>query len=132
MNPWVALTIAVLAALYVIVAWVGLIYLIRKGLGPYFHSKRQHHTKVKAQIKHKIGHQDFHSVDWQVDTVRKVLVFECEDGIDRDYDVPDAVWDLSEQGEDGVLEYQGELFVEFHARRPHHDMNKAYNRLTRS
>lgn len=63
--------------------------------------------------------------------MRKVLVFECEDGIDREYDVPDSVWDLCEPGEDGVLEYQGELFVEFHARRPHHDMNKAYRRLTR-
>jgi len=121
-----------LAIIYIIVAWIGLAYIIRRGLGPYFHSKRQHHTKVKARVKHKIGHEDFHSVNWQIDTVRKVLVFECEDGIDRDYDVPDHVWDFSEQGEDGVLEYQGHLFVDFHARRPHHDMNEAHQRLTRS
>lgn len=123
--------IVILAVIYIIVAWIGLIWIIRRGLGPYFHSKRQPRTKVKARIKHKIGHEDFHPVHWQIDTVRKVLVFECEDGIDRDYDVPDHVWDFSEQGEDGVLEYQGELFVDFHARRPHHDMNKAYHRLTR-
>lgn len=131
MNPWLVLLLCVLAIAYVIVAWVGLIYIIRRGLGPYFHSKRQHHTKVKATIRHKIGHEDFHSVNWQVDTVRKVLVFECEDGIDRDYDVPDRVWDFVEQGEDGVLEYQGELFVDFHARRPHPDLAGEYHRLTR-
>lgn len=124
--------IVIFGLLYVIIAWVGLIYIIRRGLGPYFHSKRQHRTKVRARIKHKIGHEDFHPVSWQIDIVRKILVFECEDGIDREYDVPDQVWDLSDQDEDGVLEYQGELFVDFDARRPHHDMKRTHERLTRS
>lgn len=123
--------IVILAVLYIIVAWVGLFYIIRRGLGPYFRSKRQHRTKVPARVAQKIGVEDFHPVDWQIQTVRKVLIFECEDGVKRDYDVPDRVWDFSEEGEDGVLEYQGQLFVDFHSRRPRHDLNQAYERLTR-
>ncbi len=130
MNPWLVLVFVILAIAYVIVAWVGLFYLIRRGLGPYFHSKRQPRTKVQARVKHKIGHEDFHSLNWEYDTVRKILVFECEDGTDRDYDVPDSVWDFSKEGDDGVLEYQGELFVDFHARRPR-DMDREFRRLTR-
>jgi len=116
-NPWLVLVFVILAIAYVIVAWVGLFYLITR-------------TKVQARVKHKIGHEDFHSLNWEYDTVRKILVFECEDGTDRDYDVPDSVWDFSKEGDDGVLEYQGELFVDFHARRPR-DMDREFRRLTR-
>lgn len=132
MSSFWTIVVIVLAIAYIIVAWAGLIYIIRRGLGPYFHSKRQRHTQVNAVIKHRIGQEDFHPVDWQIQTVRKILVFECEDGVDRDYDVPDQVWDLCKQGDDGVLEFQGHLFVDFHARRPRYDLNDVFGTLTRS
>ena len=68
--------IIVLASAYIVVAWIGLIYIIRRGLGPYFHSKRQPHTKIPARIKHKIGHEDFHPINWETDLVSKTDEFE--------------------------------------------------------
>ena len=43
----------------------------------------------------------------QTECTRKVLVFECADGIDRTYDVHDDVFDLLEEGDDGMLYLPG-------------------------
>lgn len=123
--------IVILLSIYVIAMWGVLFYIIRRGLGPYFKSKRQAKTSVNAVIKGKIGEQGFHSLSWQTETIRKLIVFECEDGVEREYDVPDEVWDWTEDGADGVLTYQGELFIDFQARRPILNIDKAHERLIR-
>lgn len=123
--------IIIFGSLYIIGMWGVLFYIIRRGLGPYFRSKRETQTNIVAKIKGKIGHQGFHSLTWQDDVVRKILVFECADGVEREYDVPDSVWDYSEQGDDGVLAYQGHLFVGFQAYRPKHNLDKTLDRLMR-
>lgn len=69
---------------------------------------------------------------WQPEFTQKVLVFECEDGALRDYEVHDDIWDWVEIGDDGMLTYQGDLFIRFESRRPRHDMEKVYRNLTRS
>lgn len=124
--------IIIFGSIYVVAMWGVLIWVIHRGLAPYFRSKRQGKISVKATIKSKVGHQGFHSVSWEDATVRKFMIFECEDGVERDYDVPDSVWDFTEQGDDGVLVYQGHLFVDFEARRPNLNLDKAYDRLLRS
>lgn len=123
--------IIVFGSIYILAMWGILFYIIRRGLGPYFRSKRSEKISVKATIKHKLDHQDFHSLSWQVESVRKQMIFECEDGVERDYDVPDDVWDWTEQGDDGVLVYQGDFFVDFQARRPKLSADKAHERLMR-
>lgn len=123
--------IIIFGSIYVLAMWGMLAYIIRRGLGPYFRSKREPKVSVKAVVKSKVDHQDFHSLTWQIDTVRKQMIFECEDGVERDYDVPDEVWDWTEQDADGVLVYQGHLFVDFQARRPKLSVDKAYERLLR-
>jgi|LSQX01.1.fsa_nt_gb hypothetical protein len=123
--------IIIFGSLYVITMWGVLFYIIKKGLGPYFKSKRQPKINIAAVIKHKIGHEDFHSLTWQTETVRKIIIFQCEDGVDREYDVPDEVWDWTEDGAEGTLTYQGHLFVDFQARRPMLNIDKAHERLIR-
>lgn len=112
--------------------WAVIIYSISRGWGPYIRSKRQNKVAVPARIKAKQGMQEMNPLTWQMEFLQKVLVFECEDGVDRDYEVHDDVFDWVEVGDDGVLVYQGDLFVRFEARRPRHDMDSVYKRLTRS
>lgn len=83
-------------------------------------------------MKSKHGRQDFNPVDWQMEVTGKVLVFECEDGVEREYDVHDNIWDWVENNDDGVLVYQGDLFIDFEAYRPRHDLDEAFKNLTRS
>lgn len=112
--------------------WYVVIYALRRGWGPYVHSKRQAKMRVEARVKAKQGRQEMHPLTWEPEYVQKVLLFECEDGVDRDYEVHDDVYDWVEEGDDGVLVYQGALFVDFEARRPRHDLGKIYKRLTRT
>jgi len=112
--------------------WYVVIYAIRRGWGPYFRSKRQPKIKLYAKIKSKPGRQEVDPVNWQLEFTQKVLVFECEDGVDRDYEVHDDIWDWVEVGDDGDLTFQGDLFVGFEPRRPRHDMDKLYKKYTRN
>lgn len=123
--------IVIFGSLYVLLICGALFYIIRRGLGPYFRSKREEKVSVGATVTSKVDHQDFHSVSWQVDTVRRQMIFECEDGVERDYDVPDEVWHWTEEGSDGILVYQGHLFVDFQPRRPKLSLEKAHERLLR-
>ena len=106
-------------------------YAVWRGWGSYVRSKRQHKNNIYARVKDKQGTQEFDPVTWQHEHIQKVLVFECEDGIIRDYEVHDDIWDWTEPGDDGMLTYQGELFVSFENRRPRHDVDKVYKTLTR-
>lgn len=123
--------IIIFGSLYILAMWGVLFYIIRRGLGPYFRSKRETPTNVGAKIISKVGHQGFHSTTWQDGTVRKILVFECEDGVEREYDAPDSIWDFTEQGDTGILTFQGHLFVGFQADRPKHNFDKALDHLVR-
>jgi len=129
MWRWIAVGLIVL---WIIAMWWVLIHALVRGWGPYVRSKRRKKTEVRARIKAKAGDHDFDPLNWRMEMTRKVLIFECEDGIERDYDVHDDVWDWVEEGDDGVLTYQGHLFVGFEARRARHDPDKVYKRLTRT
>lgn len=124
--------LAVIAVIWVIIAWGVVIVVLKRGWGPYFRSKRQPVTRVNAIIRGKQGKQEVNPLTWQPEITQKVLVFGCDDGVQRDYEVHDDIWDWVETGDDGVLVYQGDLFVRFEARRPRHDMDKVYSNLTRS
>lgn len=123
--------IAAVAIVWVVVMWYIVIHAIWRGWGPYIRSKRQKKARVNAKIKGKLGREEFNPVTWQSELMQKVLVFECEDGVDREYEVHDDIWDWVEIGDDGVLVYQGDLFVDFEPRRPRHDPDKVYRKLTR-
>jgi hypothetical protein len=112
--------------------WAVIIYSIWRGWGWYIRSKRQKKISIKAKIKNKQGKQEFNPVHWNVEYTQKVLIFECDDGIERHYEVHDSVWDWVEVGDDGTLTYQGDLFVDFDARRPRHNLDELYKRYTRT
>jgi len=123
--------IAAVVVVWVVVMWYIVIQAIWRGWGPYIRSKRQKKARVNAKVKNKLGRQEFNPITWQSELMQKVLVFECEDCVDREYEVRDEVWDWVEIGDDGVLVYQGDLFVDFEARCPRHDPDKVYRKLTR-
>lgn len=128
---WVKWAIAVFFVLWALAMWAGLVYVVWRGWGPFIRSKRQRKTSVDAIVCSKQGREDYDPINWQVELVQKVLVFECDDGVKRDYEVHDDIWDWVEVGDDGILTYQGDLFVEFDSRRPRHDLDKLYKNLTR-
>lgn len=128
MLRWILVTVAVLWALSM---WAVVIYTIKRGWGPWLRSKRCQKISVGAKVAVKAGRQEVDPYEQQVVITQKQLVFECEDGQMRGYEVHDEVWDWLEQGDDGVLTYQGDLFVRFEASRPRHDLDKLYEKLTR-
>ncbi|MCX8053292.1 MAG: hypothetical protein N3B12_05755, partial [Armatimonadetes bacterium] len=86
---------------------------------------------IRDRVKHKLGSQELDPFEMRMDWARKILVFECEDGVDRDYEVHDDLWDWVEVGDAGELVYQGDLFVEFESYRPRHEPDKLMKRLMR-
>ena len=129
MGRWIVIGVIVL---WIICMWYVVIYAMMKGWGPYVRSKRQTKTRVRARVRDKLGSQDLNPFEMRMEYVRKVLVFECEDGLERDYEVHDDIWDWTEVGDAGDLVYQGHLFVAFDSYRPRYDPDKLYKRLTRS
>ncbi len=102
---------AILIIIWVVLMWGFVGYAIWRGWGPFVRSKRQRKVSLQARIADKRGSHEFDPVNWRQEFTQKVLVFECEDGVARDYEVHDDVWDWVEVGDEGVLTYQGELFV---------------------
>ena len=129
MPIWVK---AILAIIWCIAIWVGVIIAISRGLKPYLRNKRKRKERIEAKISAKQGRQEMNPVTWQPEFTQKVLVFECMDGVERDFDVHDDVFDWVEEGDDGTLIYQGDRFVGFVARRPRHDLDKLHKQWTRS
>ncbi len=113
------------------VVWAVVIYAMYRGWGPVIRSRRQPISRVGAKVKARQGKQDFNPTNWEVECIQKVLVFACEDGVDRDYEVHDRIFDSVREGDDGVLVYRGDMFIDFEARRPRHDVDDLYKRLTR-
>ena len=128
MINWIVLAAAII---WIIAMWYVVIYALRRGWGPYLRSKHQGKVRVNCKIKERQTSEDFDDLTWQPEVFQKVLLFECEDGVDRDYQVHDDLFDSVEIGDDGVLIYQGDLFVDFEARRPRQDAEKLYKRWTR-
>jgi len=117
--------------LWIAVMWVVIGYAIWRGWGPYIRSKRSPKIKVGAVISGKSRPSEFNPLTGALDGLESTLIFDCEDGVIRDYNVHDDIFDLSEVGDDGVLTYQGDHFVVFDARRPRHDLDKLQKRLMR-
>ncbi len=129
MLKWIVISAMVL---WIIAMWYVIIYAMMRGWGPYVRSKRQPKVRIKARVKNKAGADEFNPLEQKMEFIRKVLVFECEDGVDRDYDVHDDIWDWTEVGDQGELIYQGHLFVGFDSYRPRYDPRVIYQRLTRN
>lgn len=129
MLKWIYIAVTVI---WVIVMWWIVIYAAWRGWGPYIKSKRQKKVRVQAKIKGKPAYHDFSPMHNEFQIVQKELVFECEDGVDREFNVSDHVFDWVDVGDDGILIYQGDLFVGFEARRPKIDTEKLYRDLTRT
>jgi hypothetical protein len=120
-----------LIILWIVCMWGVLIYALKRGWGPYVRSKRQKKARVRARIGSKLGAQELNPLEWRMEYIQKALVFECEDGAERHFDVHDDIWDWVEVGDEGDLVYQGHLFVEFDAYRARIDPDKLYQRLVR-
>lgn len=129
LGKWIYIGILLL---WIISMWGLICYAMWRGWGPWVRSKRQRKEAVQAKVAKKQGRHEFDPISWQAEYTQKVLVFECEDGVERDYEVHDDIWDWVEIGDDGILTFQGHIFVRFDARRPRHDLEKLYNTLTRS
>ncbi len=78
--------------------WFVIIHAVLRGWAPYIRSKRQKKQRVHAKITNKQGRHEFDPVSWSVAMTQKVLVFECEDGVVRDYEVHDDHYDWVEVG----------------------------------
>jgi len=128
MGSWIVI---ILCSIYILVACAAMFYIIRRGLGSYLHGKRQTRIGVNAAVKERIEHHGFHAIDWQMGTVRRIVVFECEDGEERDFDVPDDVWDWIEEGDAGELTFQGHHFIGFQCHQHKRHLDKTFKRLTR-
>ncbi len=111
--------------------WCIVIYALVKGWGPYIRSRRQRLRRVRAQIIDKLGTQDIDPLEMRAEYVRKALLFACEDGERREFDVHDDVWDWVEIGDTGELVYQGHIFIGWEADRPRWDPDKMLKRLMR-
>lgn len=122
----------VVTILWIIAMWVVIIYALKRGWGPYFRSKRRKRVRVECVVREKQTSEEFDRLTGQPEIFQKVVVFECDDGVDRDYDVGDELFDSVQEGDDGVLVYQGDLFVAFEASRPRQDAEKLYKRWTRT
>jgi hypothetical protein len=123
---------AILVTAWAVAMWWAFIHVMRRAWGPYFASRRKQRVRVHAVVKARQGRQELNPVTWEPEFTQKVLVFECEDGVDRDFEVHDRAFDWVNEGDDGVLIYQGELYVDFESRRPRHDFEQIYKRMTRS
>ena len=121
----------VLIIVWVLMMWIGVIYAIRRAWKPYLESKREPKERIGAKIKQRVGLQEVNPLEWTPEMVEKSLVFECEDGVEREFSVPDRIIDRVEIGDDGTLVYQGELFIDFEAHRPRHDLDELYGQWTR-
>ncbi len=119
------LILAILAVIWVVAAWITAAILIWRGWGPYIRSKRLRKTRVNARVSAKPGRQEINPLTLKQEFAEKALVFECEDGSKRCYDVHDDIWDWVEVGDEGVLIYQGHLFVGFEADSPRREMDEA-------
>lgn len=128
MVYWV---MSVLAVLWIIMMWCVVVHVFMRGWGPHIRSRKTAKVEVQAQIKTKHGRKEYCYATQKDEYVHKVLVFECEDGIERDYEVPDRVWDIAMEGDKGVLTYKGELFVDFNSGSAQEDLDAMFARLTR-
>ena len=129
MLKWIFFTVTVI---WIVVMWCVVIYALRRGWGPYLRSKRRRKTRVRCSIKARENRQETDPLTQQPLFIHKVLIFQCEDGVDRDYEVHEDIFDWVEDGDEGTLVYQGDLFVDFEAARPRQDTEKLYQHWTRS
>jgi len=123
--------IVVFGSLYILVAISAMVYIIRRGLLAHLHHKRQDKISLRAKVKHKLVQQGFHGVDWQIGSVAQAMVFECEDGEERQFDVTQAIWEITDEGDVGTLTFQGEHVLEFRSRHHKRHLDDTYERLTR-
>ena len=125
---WVVVSFIII---WIVLLWAVVAYALWRGWAPYVCNKRLPKSRVFATVKRKLEGHDYNVFEQDVETVQKVLVFECDDGVDRDYSVHDSLYDWVEIGDDGDLIYQGEHFVDFEPRRPRVDPEELYKQLTR-
>lgn len=123
--------IIIFGSLYMLLAVGAMIYIIRRGVLTHLQHKRQDKISLRARVKDKIDHQGFHGVNWQLGTIQHTIVFECEDGEERHFDVTEAVWDAADEGDTGTLTFQGVQVIDFHCHHHKRHLDNAYERLTR-
>lgn len=128
MGRWL-LIIVVLA--WIVCMWCIIIYAMIRGWGPYVRSKLQEPRRVRARIANKLGVKDVEPLEMRLEYIHKALVFECEDSVEREFEVHDDIWDWVEVGDTGNLVYQGHLFIDFEPDRPRTDPDKLLKRLVR-
>ncbi len=123
--------IVIFGSLYIILAVAAMTFIIRRGLILYLRQKRLDKISISAKVKCKVDQQGFHGVSWKIGSIRQVIVFECEDGIDRTFDVSEAIWNITEEGDKGTLTFQGTHAIEFCCHHHKRHLDDAYARLTR-
>jgi len=123
--------IIIFASLYIVLAIGAMFYIIRRGLLTHLQHKREDKTSLQARVKDKISRQGFHGVNWQIGTIQHLVVFECDDGVERTFDVSESLWDTVDEGDTGVLTFQGPRVLDFNTTSHASQADAAYERLTR-
>lgn len=123
--------IIICSSLYILLAVGTMFYIIRRGVLTHLQHKREDTTSLQARVKDKIARQGFHGVNWQIGTIQHLAVFECEDGQERTFDVSESVWDTIDEGDAGVLTFQGPHILAFRTTSNASQADAAYERLTR-
>ena len=131
-NVIVKWTVIVLMLVWIVVMWAVVAYSLWRGWAPFIKNKRQPKVRVPARVKIRADEHEFDPLVMQMGCVRKLMVFECEDGVDRAYDVHENVFDMFEESDRGVLTYQGDHFVSFEADSPKIEHDALQKKLMRS
>ena len=122
--------IILLTVVWLIVMWCVIVYALRRGWGPYLKSRRCPKTRVQCRIAKKDPRQETDPFTGGPMYVHNILVFECDDGTCRDFEVHEEIYSCVEANDEGVLEYQGDLFVDFEPDKPRRDVGRIYRQRT--
>lgn len=127
----VKLLIIAFFVVWCIAMWYAMIRVAIRGWGPHLHSKRQPKTRVNAKVKHKLTREDYSMLTGRIDIAQMILVFECQDGVDRRYDVSDDVFNSVDENDEGVLIYQGYLYEGFESHSKL-DIDESFEKMVRN
>ncbi|MFQ3549818.1 MAG: DUF2500 domain-containing protein [Armatimonadota bacterium] len=131
MDKFLDILAVVIVVVWLIAMWGVFFYAVKRGWGPLLKNKMAAKVRVSAVVKHKQEYGDYDAFENNIQIARKEIVFECEDGMHREYSVPDRIYDWVELGDDGTLIYQGDNFVDFEARRPRTNPDELLGKMTR-
>ncbi len=130
-NEYLNLIIFVFITLWVIAVWVFVAITLKRGLEPWFKKRKMASERIYAVVKDKRTHEVFDHLQMENVPFETVIVFDCRDGVEREYNVHDKLFAYLEKGDDGELEYKDEDFVAFRSNKETRDLDDLYKKLVK-